>query len=91
MPRGSWCCLGAHFITSELFVAEKVAHRERGEERQQPQCTSLQFSAAAAPSPSEQSLEIPNIAMKHFALFLSSNPFQNKISLGVIKNKNSDV
>lgn len=40
-----------------------------------------------APSPSEQSLEIPNIAMKHFALFLSSNPFQNKISLGVIKTK----
>lgn len=79
--------MGVHFITSELFVAKKVTRVESAERRQQPQCLSLQFSAAAAPLPSEQSLEIPNIAMKHFALLLSSNPFQNKISLGVIKTK----
>jgi len=32
---------------------------------------------------SEESLEIQNIAMKRFALLLPSNPFQNRISLGL--------
>lgn len=80
--------MGVHFITSELFVAQKVTRAESAERKDNSlsACPS-QFSAAATPFPSEQSLEIPNIAMKHFALFLSSNPFQNKISLGVIKTK----
>lgn len=88
MPRGSWHCLGVHFITSELFVAKKVTRAESAERKDKGRsaCPS-QFSAAATRFPSEQSLQIPNIAMKHFALFLSSNPFQNKISLGVIKTK----
>lgn len=88
MPRGSWCCLGVHFITSELFVAKKVTRAEsaKSKDNSRSACPS-QFSAAATQFPSEQSLQIPNIAMKHFTLFLSSNPFQNKISLGVIKKK----
>lgn len=88
MPRGSRRCLGVHFITSELFVAKKVTRAESAKRKDNSRsaCPS-QFSAAATRFPSEQSLQIPNIAMKHFALFLSSNPFQNKISLGVIKTK----
>lgn len=69
-------------------MAKKVTRAESAERKDKGRsaCPS-QFSAAATRFPSEQSLQIPNIAMKHFALFLSSNPFQNKISLRVIKTK----